>query len=314
MRNPARYRSPYRKNQRENQHVIEGSDIRERIIFQGIVCGVVLAALLTMSLTRFPLTEGLKKNVMSLIRIDYTQDLPLEYFTNIFERARYSVFGELPQIEESVDLQPIPEDLPTEINVTEPATQTPQHENTILPQREYEERLFIEDIIRRVYEAGNTPQENLTPEHTDNPENDSKSTPDGFGANLLGPAIPPGSARVSSPFGDRLSPFTGETEFHNGIDMAFAYGTPVVAIQDGVIISIGYNASSGNYLRYMTSEGLLVGYGHLYRALVDVGDVVRQGDTVALTGNSGFSTAPHLHVSIWEDDILIDPLTVFSVN
>ena len=125
--------------------------------------------------------------------------------------------------------------------------------------------------------------------------------------------IPPGRARISSPFGYRINPVTDVFEFHTGVDMAFVYGTPVVAIQRAVITSVDYNDISGHFVRYRTMDGLIVGYAHLSQIFVEVGEIVEQGAVVAYTGNSGRSTAPHLHVSIWQNGVLVDPLTIFEV-
>jgi len=160
-------------------------------------------------------------------------------------------------------------------------------------------RMFIENIINQAYRAGGLERE---VRHRSLAANNTSIQ-----------AIPPGRARISSPFGFRINPVTEELEFHNGVDMAFAYATPIVAIQKAVITSIGYNDISGHFIRYRTTEGLVVGYAHLAQVLVQVGDIVEQGDVVALTGNSGRSTGPHLHVSTWRNGILVDPLTVFSV-
>jgi len=327
MHTPTRYRSPYRRIAREVHNEPVNSDIRERFIVQGMICGVVLAVLLATVLTGLPFTERIRADVENQLRIDYTDSLPLDPVANMFEQARYLMFGDLPQTAAPAASEPVPPAF--DPAPPAPAAPPPQSMPGMAPPMSYEdnenntfydlgdeERLFIEDIIRRIHEAGSQGQYEDAARYdaADAPDEYPEYNLDDFGAHTLAPAVPPGSARVSSPFGYRTNPVTGISEMHNGVDMAFAHGTPVVAIQDGVVTEIGYNAYSGNYLRYMTSDGLLVGYAHLYRPLVQVGDIVRQGDAVALTGNSGFSTGPHLHVTIWQDGITIDPLTIFAAH
>ena len=326
MHTPIRYRSPYRRLSRDTRDERLGGDIRERFIVQGMVCGVMLAVLLVTVLIGLPFTERLRTDMASLIQADYTENLPLGPIASMFEQARYFVFGELPEtdtptvhvpelsvpapVSPAPAIPPIPSPSSHEANPT--LSYEGNERNTFYELGE-EERLFIEDIIRKIHEAGSHEQYEDHPSYGGVSDEHPQQGPEGFDAQTLAPAVPPGAARVSSPFGYRTNPVTGRSEMHNGVDMAFAHGTPVVAIQDGVVTEVGYNAYSGNYIRYLTSDGLLVGYAHLYRTLVQVGDIVRRGDTVALTGNSGLSTGPHLHVTIWQDGITIDPLSVFAV-
>jgi len=287
-------------------------DIRERFIMQGMVCGAILAVLLVTTLVGLPFTERIRSVVANAVRVDYTEILP--FGTNViavFERGRYMVFGELVESVVPTTLAiPATSATPNEVIPVMPILQLSNEEQGIAEESNEintfyelpdEDRLFIEDIIRQINEAGMSAY----------PEEYPPSYADLY---TLAPAIAPGSARISSPFGNRTNPITRQAEFHNGVDIALEHGTPVVAIQDGVITDIGFNSFSGHYLRYKTLDGLLVGYAHLYRSLVQVGDTVKQGDVVALSGNSGVSTGPHLHVSIWREGDLIDPLTVFTVQ
>jgi len=280
-----------------------------------MVCGAILAALLVTTLVGLPFTERIRYVAASAIHTDYTENLPFgAAISGVFERGRDMMFGDLAEHH-----TPITSATPIMPNAEHPAApmQNPpsgmqsvvaeNYENSTFYELTETERIFIEDIIRQISEAGEATE----------PEAyylDYADTPSYTDTHTLAPAIAPGSARITSPFGNRTNPITRQAEFHNGVDIALSHGTPVVAIQDGTITDIGYNSFSGHFIRYKTLDGLLVGYAHLYRSLVQVGDTVRQGDVVALSGNSGLSTGPHLHVSIWRDDELIDPLTVFAVQ
>ena len=332
MHSPARYRSPYRRNLREVHTQSPDRDIRERFIIQGIVCGVILAALMAAVLTGLPFTESIRTYAANQLRVDYTDDLPLDPIIRAFEQARYFVFGDTSEAAAPTEYIPDQSASDQPLNTTPilsaptpppqpPATGMGQalsyedNEHNTFYELGDEERLFIEDIIRQIHESGDQYRnENTSQQENEASDEHLEHSQHNFGAHALAPAIPPGEARISSPFGYRTNPITGQAEKHNGVDMAFAHGTPVVAIQDGVVTEIGYNTFSGNYVRYKTSDGLLVGYAHLYRVLVQTGDILSQGDVVALTGNSGLSTGPHLHVTIWQDGETIDPLAIFAAN
>ncbi len=115
-------------------------------------------------------------------------------------------------------------------------------------------------------------------------------------------------------FGKRLNPITQEIEFHNGIDIALPEGTPLVAVQDGIVLGIWESVSYGLVLRYETIEGLLVMYAHLESVCVLEGEAVLKGDIVAYSGNSGYSTNPHLHYTIFEEGEEIDPFVFVELD
>ena len=78
--------------------------------------------------------------------------------------------------------------------------------------------------------------------------------------------------------------------------------TRAAAPTDGEITETGYNEYNGNFLRLRTSEGLIVTYAHLNQVLAEEGMQVRKGDIIALTGTTGRSTGPHLHISVYDED------------
>jgi murein DD-endopeptidase MepM/ murein hydrolase activator NlpD len=123
---------------------------------------------------------------------------------------------------------------------------------------------------------------------------------------------PEPKAQISQPFGpSRLAlepPFAGYPHFHTGIDLVERFGSPVFAADDGVVALVG--SSSQGYGRYVViahSGGLDTLYGHLSTALVKVGQVVVQGQTIGLEGSTGNSTGPHLHFELRAKQQPIDP-------
>jgi murein DD-endopeptidase MepM/ murein hydrolase activator NlpD len=108
----------------------------------------------------------------------------------------------------------------------------------------------------------------------------------------------PVRGRVNSEFGSRQSPWTQETEFHGGIDIAAAPGTPVRAPAAGVVNYAGWSGDSGLTVVVDHGNDIRTVYGHLSKVLVKPGSPVERGTTLGLTGNTGRSSGPHLHYEI----------------
>ena len=121
------------------------------------------------------------------------------------------------------------------------------------------------------------------------------------------PAIWPTTGWMSSTFGYRISPFTGLKEFHRGIDIATRMGTPIIAPADGTVTSTRTNGGLGKCLVIKHGHGMVTRYGHLEEYLVKRGTRVKRGDKIALVGNTGRSTAPHLHYEVHLNGIAVNP-------
>lgn len=119
--------------------------------------------------------------------------------------------------------------------------------------------------------------------------------------------VRPARGRITSGYGYRNDPVTGLRKFHNGIDIANQRGTPVVAAMSGSVVKAGYNGNYGRYLILRHAEGFQTLYAHLDKALVTVGDRIRQGQQVGEMGNTGYSSEDHLHFSIFLDGAHVDP-------
>ncbi len=109
------------------------------------------------------------------------------------------------------------------------------------------------------------------------------------------PAIWPAKGWLTSRFGYRISPFTNARQFHAGIDIAGAEGTPVIAPADGRVTFAGTRGPLGRSLIIEHGYGIRTLYGHLHDLEVKRGDVVQRGQRVASLGSTGRSTGPHLH-------------------
>ena len=105
-------------------------------------------------------------------------------------------------------------------------------------------------------------------------------------------------SRVTSEFGYRRDPFTGETRGHTGMDLAVPTGTPVRAALPGTVTAAQYHSSYGYYVMIDHGSGLSTLYAHNSQLLVRVGQAVETGDIVSLSGSTGRSTGPHLHFEV----------------
>ncbi|MDR1933229.1 MAG: M23 family metallopeptidase [Spirochaetales bacterium] len=103
---------------------------------------------------------------------------------------------------------------------------------------------------------------------------------------------------ITSRYGYRNDPFSGERRFHNGIDIAGSFGAPVGAAMEGRVIEAGYNNISGNYVVVAHSGGYVTSYAHLSLIRVKQGQWVTEGQRLGDIGSTGYSTGNHLHFSI----------------
>jgi septal ring factor EnvC (AmiA/AmiB activator) len=102
----------------------------------------------------------------------------------------------------------------------------------------------------------------------------------------------------------------GEDEAHPGIDIAVPIGSAVLASGSGTVLRTGTDSEYGHFVLLQHADGFETMYGHLSRAVVALGDTVVAGQVIGQSGNSGRSTAPHLHFEIRRNGVSLDPLTI----
>lgn len=113
---------------------------------------------------------------------------------------------------------------------------------------------------------------------------------------------------ISSPFGRRIDPFTGKLAWHQGIDFATGRtGVEVKAVASGVVTFAGEKQGYGNMVKVNHGNGYETLYAHDEKLLVKPGDIVKKGQVVALSGNSGRSTGPHVHFEVHKNGRVVDP-------
>ncbi len=127
--------------------------------------------------------------------------------------------------------------------------------------------------------------------------------------NLLSstPSIHPTEGWLSSGFGYRISPFTGLREFHKGLDIAGRKLTEIIATADGIVTFAGKNGFYGKMVKIDHGHGMLTRYGHLHKIMKKRGEAVKRGDVIALMGNTGRSTGPHLHYEVLLNGLPVNP-------
>ena len=124
----------------------------------------------------------------------------------------------------------------------------------------------------------------------------------------------PVSGLVTSRFGWRSHPVSGQNDFHTGVDIAAAQGTPVLAALPGVVEQTGYSESYGNFVVLRHSDNLRTTYNHCSEILAKEGEQLARGDRIALVGSTGISTGPHLHFEVEVKGLKADPLQALEVT
>lgn len=118
--------------------------------------------------------------------------------------------------------------------------------------------------------------------------------------------------RITSRYGYRINPISGKYGLHTGLDIAAEEGTNIVAAYNGVIKDTGYGTKKGNFVLMEHLDGSETLYCHCSEILVEEGTIIRAGETIALVGNTGWSTGPHLHFEIHRNGSTVDPLSVIN--
>lgn len=127
------------------------------------------------------------------------------------------------------------------------------------------------------------------------------------------PAIGDGTW-VSSLYGYRSDPLTGEREFHQGVDFAGKLGTMITAVADGIVIGSAPSYAYGNLVEISHGNGYVTRYAHNKRNLVSVGQKVEKGEVIALMGTSGRSTGPHVHFEVVKNGKNVNPGRYLSLQ
>ncbi len=122
----------------------------------------------------------------------------------------------------------------------------------------------------------------------------------------------PLKGEITSPFGVRTHPISGDLRFHAGIDIAAEMGSNIYSAFDGEIIVADYDKWNGNYLKIKHDNNITTIYCHCEKLNVKKGQKIRAGEVVATVGSTGSSTGPHLHFELRINNISYDPQKAFK--
>lgn len=121
------------------------------------------------------------------------------------------------------------------------------------------------------------------------------------------PSIRPSRGYITSEFGYRPSPISGQLKLHQGLDFGAPPGAPVYATADGVISFAGFDSEYGKLVSIDHGYGVVTRYAHNSELFVVVGQKVKRGDVISAVGNTGRSTGPHLHYEVRVNSVPVDP-------
>lgn len=125
---------------------------------------------------------------------------------------------------------------------------------------------------------------------------------------------PVASGWVSSPFGQRVDPFSGGTAWHSGLDFTARPGTEVRAAAAGIVIFAAYRADYGNTIEINHGDGYVTRYAHQKELKVATGDVVKRGQGIGTVGSTGRASGPHLHFEVLKNGRHVDPRRYIAGN
>ena len=114
--------------------------------------------------------------------------------------------------------------------------------------------------------------------------------------------------KLTSPYGYRTHPTTGQWKFHNGVDLANNQGTPIYAARSGKVTVATYGGTYGYYVTINHGDGYSSLYAHMTHYTVSKGQTVKKGDVIGYMGSTGRSTGPHLHFSIFLNGSSVNPM------
>lgn len=118
---------------------------------------------------------------------------------------------------------------------------------------------------------------------------------------------PIGEGWMSSPYGYREDPFSGQRAWHDGVDFAGREDSPIKAVGAGVVTYAGERWGYGKLVEITHGDGYVTRYGHNSKVVVEEGDIVRRGDKIAEMGSTGRSTGPHVHLEVQKDGESVNP-------
>ena len=179
----------------------------------------------------------------------------------------------------------------------------------ILYQQWLEEQKRLEQ--ERLEQEQQNQQNNNNGSNSSSGNNSSSTTPPSSGESFYFPMQY--CTMLTSSYGYRVHPITGNYSFHNGVDLAAGQGTPIYATKSGVVSTATYNYAYGYYVVINHLDGYSSLYGHMTHYTVSEGESVDRGEIIGYVGSTGYSTGPHLHFTIYYNGNTVNPMNYISI-
>ena len=187
---------------------------------------------------------------------------------------------------------------------------------------EAEEAALSDQIAALEQERTEALQREWEAQHPTQPENngdsgggsDSTPTYPSSGESFLFPLPAGWGVVLTSPYGYRVHPITGNYSLHNGVDLAIGYGTPIYATRSGYVTTATYNYAYGYYVTINHMDGYSSLYGHMTNYVVSDGQYVERGQVIGYVGSTGYSTGAHLHFTIYYNGATVNPMEYISLR
>lgn len=170
----------------------------------------------------------------------------------------------------------------------------------------------LTEALRAEWEAAHPPQPDDGGDGDGDGDGDSDSDIPSSGESFKYP-LPPGAV-ITSPYGYRVHPITGNYSLHNGVDLAIYQGAPIYATKSGYVSTATYNYVYGYYVTINHMDGYSSLYGHMTNYTVSEGEYVTQGQIIGYVGSTGWSTGAHLHFTIYYNGSTVNPMDYVTLQ
>lgn len=170
----------------------------------------------------------------------------------------------------------------------------------------------LTEALRAEWEAAHPPQPDEDGDGDGDSDGGSDSDVPSTGESFKYP-LPPGAV-ITSPYGYRVHPITGNYSLHNGVDLAIYQGAPIYATKSGYVTTATYNYVYGYYVTINHMDGYSSLYGHMTNYTVSEGDFVTRGQVIGYVGSTGWSTGHHLHFTIYYNGSTVNPMDYVSLQ
>lgn len=170
----------------------------------------------------------------------------------------------------------------------------------------------LTDALRAEWEAAHPPQPDDDGDGDGDSDGGSDSDIPSSGESFLYP-LPPGAV-ITSSYGYRIHPITGNYSLHNGVDLAIYQGAPIYATKSGYVSTATYNYVYGYYVTINHMDGYSSLYGHMTNYTVSEGEYVTRGQIIGYVGSTGWSTGSHLHFTIYYNGSTVNPMDYVTLQ